>query len=178
MDSIKCKTLVSKKLPYCEHTKTIRCSEPAEDTNYFCLECAPEKVKSQVPDMIINTFEAAVSSLYQAKLAKENSVDDLVENLLNFQISDNSSSSFDHYVNAVRSTPSETFQETLSQVGISIPQVDRHWYQCPNGHPYTIGECGGAMVMSRCPDCNAPIGGGDHRLTTGNRINSDFESMH
>ncbi|CAG8651620.1 18540_t:CDS:1, partial [Rhizophagus irregularis] len=43
---------------------------------------------------------------------------------------------------------------------------------------YTIGECGGAMVMSRCPDCNAPIGGGDHRLTTGNRINSDFESMH
>ncbi|CAB4384074.1 unnamed protein product [Rhizophagus irregularis] len=316
-------------------------------------------------------FEAAVSSLYQAKLAKENSVDDLVENLLNFQISDNSSSSFDHYVNAVRSTPSETFQETLSQVGISIPQVDRriyldtlfeiiniqkilyheilfiiqelskelspattlienvlnikeiwkifierlqisiqnhlntireiaesthygrhlilvdveilefdikllryqlrhppnsngiiskalqdritrkckdietrivqianssrhknsekefkkdvhkrlvnllescnevktcavnlnktlsneekseiyramktefrgsgHWYQCPNGHPYTIGECGGAMVMSRCPDCNAPIGGGDHRLTTGNRINSDFESMH
>ncbi|RGB37021.1 hypothetical protein C1646_652342, partial [Rhizophagus diaphanus] len=76
-------------------------------------------------------FEAAVSSLYQAKLAKENSVDDLVENLLNFQISDNSSSSFDHslpYVNALRSTPSETFQETLSQVGISIPQVDRRIY--------------------------------------------------
>ncbi|CAB4430455.1 unnamed protein product [Rhizophagus irregularis] len=74
MDSIKCKTLVSKKLPYCEHSKTIRCSEPAEDANLlecghdcagvcgeicpskdFCLECAPEKVKSQVPDMIINS---------------------------------------------------------------------------------------------------------------------------
>ncbi|CAG8471028.1 5060_t:CDS:10 [Dentiscutata erythropus] len=24
-----------------------------------------------------------------------------------------------------------------------------HWYQCPNGHPYTIGECGGAMEASR-----------------------------
>ncbi|PKC51972.1 hypothetical protein RhiirA1_482547, partial [Rhizophagus irregularis] len=70
-------------------------------------------------------FEAAVSSLYQAKLAQEDSINDLVENLLNFQISDDSSSSFDHslpYVNALKSTPSETFQETLSQVGISIPQ--------------------------------------------------------
>ena len=19
-----------------------------------------------------------------------------------------------------------------------------HWYECPNGHPYVIGECGGA----------------------------------
>ncbi|CAB4484431.1 unnamed protein product [Rhizophagus irregularis] len=322
-------------------------------------------------------FEAAVSSLYQAKLAQEDSINDLVENLLNFQISDDSSSSFDHslpYVNALKSTPSETFQETLSQVGISIPQVDRriyldaffeiiniqkilhheilfiiqelskeitsfiiisaenenvlsikevwknfierlqlsiqnhlntirevaesthygrhlllvdveildfdlkllryqlrfppngssvvgralqeritekcenirerianiidsqryknseegfrdglykrlanllencnevencamnlsrtlsieekleihramksefnssgHWYECPNGHPYTIGECGGAMQLSRCPDCHEQIGGGGHQLTSGNRINSEFGSMY
>ncbi|GBC01063.1 hypothetical protein RclHR1_04050006 [Rhizophagus clarus] len=317
-------------------------------------------------------FEAAVSSLYQAKLAQSDPENDLVEKLLNFQISDNSSS-FDDYVsnmNTIRSTPAETFQETLSQVGVSIPQVDRriyldtffeiiniqkilhheilfiiqelskeltpttmlvenvisirevwrnfigrlqrsiqghlntireiaesthygrhlllvdieilefdlillryqlrfptnrngiidkplqnritrgcndiksrimsiannyrrknfemefkkdihqrltsllesckeveacavnlnrtlsveekleihramktefrgagHWYECPNGHPYTIGECGGAMQMSRCPDCNAQIGGGHHELTSGNRLNSEFDSM-
>jgi hypothetical protein len=55
----------------------------------------------------------------------------LVERLLNFQISDNSSSSFDYplpNINTLRSTPADTFQETLSEVGISIPQVDRRIY--------------------------------------------------
>ncbi|CAM6115293.1 unnamed protein product [Calypogeia fissa] len=44
-----------------------------------------------------------------------------------------------------------------------------HWYTCPNGHLYTIGECGGAMQLSKCPDCKAEVGGGQHRLTAGNR---------
>ena len=43
-----------------------------------------------------------------------------------------------------------------------------HWYQCPNGHIYTIGECGGAMEQSRCPECGAAIGGGSHTLVGGN----------
>lgn len=43
-----------------------------------------------------------------------------------------------------------------------------HWYQCPNGHPYFIGECGGAMVQSTCVECGAPVGGGDHQLLTSN----------
>ncbi len=34
-----------------------------------------------------------------------------------------------------------------------------HWNKCPNGHFYVIGECGGAMQVSRCPDCRAVIGG-------------------
>jgi hypothetical protein len=44
-----------------------------------------------------------------------------------------------------------------------------HLYYCPEGHPYVIGECGGAMQMSRCPECGAAIGGGSHRLAVGNR---------
>lgn len=44
-----------------------------------------------------------------------------------------------------------------------------HWYTCPNGHLYTIGECGGATQLSKCPDCKAEVGGGQHRLTAGNR---------
>ncbi|KAL2634476.1 hypothetical protein R1flu_005955 [Riccia fluitans] len=43
-----------------------------------------------------------------------------------------------------------------------------HWFQCPNGHFYTIGECGGAMQESKCPDCKATVGGGSHKLAAGN----------
>ena len=43
-----------------------------------------------------------------------------------------------------------------------------HWYKCPNGHFYCIGECGGAMQRSKCPECGAVIGGQQHTLETGN----------
>ncbi|XP_062976188.1 E3 ubiquitin-protein ligase RNF213-like [Elgaria multicarinata webbii] len=38
-----------------------------------------------------------------------------------------------------------------------------HWYTCPNGHPCTIGECGRPMQRGLCVDCQAPIGGDNHR---------------
>lgn len=43
-----------------------------------------------------------------------------------------------------------------------------HWYKCPNGHYYCIGECGGAMERSKCPECGAQIGGVSHTLVAGN----------
>lgn len=43
-----------------------------------------------------------------------------------------------------------------------------HWYKCRNGHYYCIGDCGGAVVTARCPECNAVIGGSNHRLADGN----------
>lgn len=33
-----------------------------------------------------------------------------------------------------------------------------HWFECPNGHVYAIGECGGATEKSKCPECTADIG--------------------
>ena len=44
-----------------------------------------------------------------------------------------------------------------------------HWYQCPNGHPYFIGECGGAMQTSRCIECGETVGGRGHSLHRTNR---------
>jgi hypothetical protein len=44
-----------------------------------------------------------------------------------------------------------------------------HWYECPNGHPYFIGECGGAMEVAVCNECNAPIGGTGHSLLSTNQ---------
>ncbi|KAG2420534.1 hypothetical protein HFD88_000146 [Aspergillus terreus] len=51
-----------------------------------------------------------------------------------------------------------------------------HWYYCENGHPFTIGECGGAMELSRCPDCGAAVGGQDHRTATGVTHARDLET--
>ncbi|XP_014358196.2 NFX1-type zinc finger-containing protein 1 [Papilio machaon] len=44
-----------------------------------------------------------------------------------------------------------------------------HWYKCPNGHFYCIGECGGAMEVGQCVECGARIGGSSHRLLGTNR---------
>lgn len=49
-----------------------------------------------------------------------------------------------------------------------------HWYQCPNGHPYFIGECGRAMEQSRCLDCGELVGGSDHNLLSTNRGAGEF----
>ena len=45
-----------------------------------------------------------------------------------------------------------------------------HWFKCPNGHVYAIGDCGGAMQESKCPECNARIGGTQHRLLASNQV--------
>jgi hypothetical protein len=50
-----------------------------------------------------------------------------------------------------------------------------HWYKCPNGHPYAIGECGGATQVGKCPDCGANIGGQQHRLAQGNSLAPEMD---
>eukprot|EP00899_Mesostigma_viride_P003087 jgi/Mesvir1/1277/Mv16252-RA.2 len=49
------------------------------------------------------------------------------------------------------------------------------WYRCPNGHPYSIGECGGAMEVARCPTCGSRIGGQEHRLLDDNQNALDID---
>jgi hypothetical protein len=48
-----------------------------------------------------------------------------------------------------------------------------HWFACPNGHAYYIGECGGAMQRSTCPECGAAIGGASYQLAQNNTA-TDF----
>ncbi|RGB25652.1 hypothetical protein C1646_771434 [Rhizophagus diaphanus] len=64
-----------------------------------------------------------------------------------------------------------TFEEELEirRVMQTEFKSSGHWYECPNGHPYTIGECGRAWEKSVCPECNAEIGGESHKLSAGNR---------
>ncbi|XP_017560739.2 NFX1-type zinc finger-containing protein 1 isoform X2 [Pygocentrus nattereri] len=50
-----------------------------------------------------------------------------------------------------------------------------HWFKCPNGHVYAIGECGGAMQSGRCPECKATIGGANHTLTADNALATEMD---
>ncbi|KAM6979789.1 NFX1-type zinc finger-containing protein 1 [Aplochiton taeniatus] len=81
----------------------------------------------------------------------------------------------------------EELDERLQCPGLGVNEEERkmiltamalprgHWYKCPAGHVYAIGECGGAMVTSRCPECNATIGGAQHTLATGNQVAPEMD---
>lgn len=43
-----------------------------------------------------------------------------------------------------------------------------HVYRCPNGHPYVIGDCGGAVTEANCFECGVRIGGSQHRVRSDN----------
>uniref|UniRef100_A0A665VRZ3 Zinc finger, NFX1-type containing 1 n=1 Tax=Echeneis naucrates TaxID=173247 RepID=A0A665VRZ3_ECHNA len=88
----------------------------------------------------------------------------------------------------------ETVKETMKKLnqklplsGLGISDQERtmiisamkmppgHWHKCPNGHVYLITECGGAMERRQCPDCNAAIGGSEHRLESGNQVATEMD---
>ncbi|XP_027501643.1 NFX1-type zinc finger-containing protein 1 [Corapipo altera] len=50
-----------------------------------------------------------------------------------------------------------------------------HWFKCKNGHIYVIGECGGAMEKSKCPECHEVIGGTNHALDSSNRLAPEMD---
>ncbi|KAK4872846.1 hypothetical protein RN001_014875 [Aquatica leii] len=67
------------------------------------------------------------------------------------------------------------FKLTINAMGMS----KGHWFKCPNGHIYAIGECGGAMQTGRCADCGEAIGGTSHTLVPTNRHAGEVdESAH
>ncbi|NXC85444.1 ZNFX1 protein, partial [Cercotrichas coryphoeus] len=50
-----------------------------------------------------------------------------------------------------------------------------HWFKCRNGHIYVIGECGGAMQRSTCPECHEVIGGTNHTLDSSNSLAPEMD---
>jgi len=83
-----------------------------------------------------------------------------------------------------------TSQLEKTMTGLGISEVEKrqvvkamgeakgHWYSCPNGHVYNIGDCGGATVEANCPDCNARIGGTGHRLLASNRTAAHMDASN
>ena len=58
--------------------------------------------------------------------------------------------------------PEDHLQEARAAIGGA-------WYECPNGHPYYISECGQPIQDYTCPDCGQRIGGGQNCLINTNR---------
>ncbi|EJF65241.1 P-loop containing nucleoside triphosphate hydrolase protein [Dichomitus squalens LYAD-421 SS1] len=52
-----------------------------------------------------------------------------------------------------------------------------HFYKCPNGHVFVIGECGGAMQQSFCNECGEAIGGSHHNLLATNQPVRELEEI-
>ncbi|NWU16427.1 ZNFX1 protein, partial [Cephalopterus ornatus] len=81
----------------------------------------------------------------------------------------------------------ENMNPHLPLSGLGISEAERveivqaigcprgHWFKCRNGHIYVIGECGGAMEKSKCPECHAVIGGTNHTLESSNRLAPEMD---
>uniref|UniRef100_A0A8C8S3M7 Zinc finger NFX1-type containing 1 n=1 Tax=Pelusios castaneus TaxID=367368 RepID=A0A8C8S3M7_9SAUR len=81
----------------------------------------------------------------------------------------------------------EELKSVLPESGLGISEEERvqivsafgypqgHWFKCPNDHIYVIGDCGGAMERSKCPECKAVIGGANHMLEHSNRLASEMD---
>ena len=67
------------------------------------------------------------------------------------------------YWPAMADDPLFMVQRALMEAGAE--RGAKRWFTCPNGHPFAIGQCGGAMQRSTCPECGEEIGGEDHNLT-------------
>ncbi|MCJ1475096.1 hypothetical protein MMC13_003756 [Lambiella insularis] len=52
-----------------------------------------------------------------------------------------------------------------------------HWYNCVNGHPFTVGECGMPMQTARCPQCGAAVGGNHHQPVAGVTRATDMDEF-
>ncbi|KAI1370891.1 hypothetical protein F4677DRAFT_339626 [Hypoxylon crocopeplum] len=52
-----------------------------------------------------------------------------------------------------------------------------HWYNCQNGHPFTVGECGMPMERAQCPECGAPVGGTNHIPVQGVQRADDIDDL-
>eukprot|EP00479_Gromia_sphaerica_P007719 TRINITY_DN2674_c0_g1_i2.p1 TRINITY_DN2674_c0_g1~~TRINITY_DN2674_c0_g1_i2.p1 ORF type:complete len:87 (+),score=16.70 TRINITY_DN2674_c0_g1_i2:307-567(+) len=54
-------------------------------------------------------------------------------------------------------------------------QAQGHWFKCPKGHVYYIGNCGGPNEIGTCNECGNKIGGKKHRLLSSNKLAKDFD---
>ena len=66
-------------------------------------------------------------------------------------------------------------QEERTMIHKAMGFQKGHWFKCPNGHIYAIGECGGAMQTATCPECGCAIGGANHALIATNSLASEMD---
>ncbi|KAK0400651.1 hypothetical protein QR680_015368 [Steinernema hermaphroditum] len=98
--------------------------------------------------------------------------------LLNFSTESDGKSveEFRRLVKVLDGTVAEAYRER-SEIRRVLGSAVTSWYKCPNGHLYGIGDCGRAMESARCPECDAEIGGQQHRLREDNAMDREMTSL-
>ena len=69
--------------------------------------------------------------------------------------------------------------EERLQIFKAVGLEQRHWYKCPKGHIYAIGNCGMPSQSGSCIECGAAIGSGGTTLHAGDMGRASFtEERH
>lgn len=101
-----------------------------------------------------------------------------------FELAHKHGSATENVQNEFKKIVNEAFKHSTG-LGISLEEKNMvlqamkltrgHWFKCPNGHVYCIGDCGGATVESICPECKERIGGGNHSLRADNALATEMD---
>jgi len=143
-----------------------------------------EKVVAMAQEKLSLARETARNTLHQYMLARRQSQID-EEVWLQAELSNPMTTLIQEWGSLIRSLTRATFYEPVSlSEKMDIVRAFRqefsyrgHFYCCPNGHVYVIGECGGATQASTCPECGASVGGQGHNLNTANTRATDYENL-
>ena len=99
-----------------------------------------------------------------------------IKNILNWviehpseAISADQRSSARNLIEVSEGLTTEEVRSVVGAMGDRFGSVSDHWYECPNGHPYFVGECGGVQEARQCPECGSRIGGVGYDLADDNR---------
>ncbi|ESO09860.1 hypothetical protein HELRODRAFT_190307 [Helobdella robusta] len=66
--------------------------------------------------------------------------------------------------------PHDVVAEAFSVLQTSVFEGPLQLYVCPDGHPYTIGECGKPAMSRPCNVCGKIVGGTNHNLAAENQL--------
>ena len=152
--------------------------DKANDAIIICDESESKRMGAELRLLLAKMLVKWMGSSDQMK--------DEVSNLLDWIISLDIANSLGEILEEARilkSTIMKSTDETISEVVRTMNVVQGynyggdwsgHWYECRNGHPYFIGECGGAMQTSRCIECGEEVGGSSHTLLSHNTTSSSI----
>ena len=143
------------------------------------------QVYAEVIEICDDTFSFRLGAEIRLSLAKlymrwcnVKEMEKELELLLDPILAKEGSPAFTSLVQEVKALKGQNSTGALKEVLEAMNVIDEydyggswsaHWYECPNGHPYFIGNCGMAMQQSRCIECGEAVGGGQHRLHSTNR---------
>ncbi|ESO98812.1 hypothetical protein LOTGIDRAFT_114003 [Lottia gigantea] len=114
---------------------------------------------SDVPPTVIVRLATTIREIHNGRSIPEEDVTELLEIV-------------EEYI--PRTTLGITDNERL-EILHAIGGRKGEWYQCANGHYYSVGDCSRPLEKSICPECSHEIGGLNHALVGGNIPAPEFD---